>query len=159
MHYSLILLLPLASGFAPAPAFIARPPTSLSSDDVVFGGNDWKPEDGQMKATDTPDFFPEDYNPDDAPDFTEGMKGSQAKMSGGGTGTASTPGMEDFGKGGTVIGGMEESNVPEGFEFVPSSVLDDEFEFQVMSGSANGATFDVNIKVSWGGALLGHKGM
>ena len=81
----LVLLLPLASGFAPAPSFLGRASLSsaLSSDKVIFGGNEWKPEDGQMKATDTPDFFPDDYNEDDAPDFTEGMGGSQAKMGGG----------------------------------------------------------------------------
>ncbi len=87
-----------------------------------------------MQSTDTPDFFPEDYDAD-AVGFTDGMMGSQAKMSGGGTNTA-TPGMEDFGKGGMVIGGVEEnSEIPEGMEFVPGSVPDGNFEFSVASGA------------------------
>ncbi|GMH78100.1 hypothetical protein TrST_g12727 [Triparma strigata] len=147
---SILLLLPVANAFAPV-AFSRRSSSAVRAGigdqgDVQFGGNTWKPDEGKMAATDTPDFFPEDYDENEAPDFTEGMGGSQAKMSGGGTGTADLPGMENFSAGGTVIGGYEESGVPEGFEFKPSSVLDEEFNFQVMSGSSKGGDFAIDIK-------------
>ena len=117
-----------------------------SDDNVILGGNsDWKPEPGGMQATDVGDYFPDDYNPDDGPAFADGMGGSQAKMGGGGIGTAATPGMEDFGKGGTVIGGLDERGVPEGFEFIPSSVSDGEHTFEV-AGSSTGVEYTFNVK-------------
>lgn len=86
-----------------------------------------------MQSTDVGDYFPEDY--EGGPGFEEGMLGSQAKTGGGGTNAVSTPGMEDFGKGGYVIGGLEDTNIPEGFEFVPSSVPDGLVTFKVAASS------------------------
>lgn len=84
-------------------------------------------------SQDVGDYFPEDY--EGGPGFEEGMLGSQAKTGGGGTNAVSTPGMEDFGKGGYVIGGLEDTNIPEGFEFVPSSVPDGLVTFKVAASS------------------------
>lgn len=90
------------------------------------------------------DYFPEDY--EGGPNFEEGMGGSQAKMGGGGTNNVATPGMEDFGTGGYVIGGLEDTNIPEGFEFVAGSVPDGDHAFKVASGSSMGASYDLVVK-------------
>jgi len=43
---------------------------------VVFGGNTWKPDSEKMGSTDTGDFFPEGYDPNEV-EFSAGMMGSQ----------------------------------------------------------------------------------
>jgi len=89
----LIAVLCTASAFQPT-AFV-RKSTSLQGFDL--SGNDWKPDgDKQMGSTDVGDYFPEDWDPNAAPDFTEGMGGSSA-MLGGDRGGPELPGMENLG--------------------------------------------------------------
>jgi hypothetical protein len=90
-----------------------------------------------MGSTDTGDYFPEGYNRDDDPAFQAGMGGSQAMMSGGGTGGPQLPGMENLGADAVVTGGIEQaSEIPAGMEFIASSVPDQTIEFNVASSSA-----------------------
>jgi len=63
------------------------------------------------------------------------MKGSQASLSGD-RGGPQLPGMENLGEDAIMMGGIEtDSEIPEGMEFIPSSVPDGEFEFSVASNS------------------------
>lgn len=88
------------------------------------------------QSTDTPDYFPEDYDPNEI-DFTSGMLGSQA-MRGGGTTGAQLPGMENLGADAIMMGGIDvNTEIPAGMKFIPSSVPDGTLEFQV-AGSGSG---------------------
>ena len=65
------------------------------------------------------------------------MMGSQAGGGGNRDGPA-LPGMENLGEDAVMMGGIEEnSEIPDDMEFVPSSVPDGEFTFQV-AGSSSG---------------------
>lgn len=88
-----------------------------------------------IQSTDTPDYFPEDYDPNEI-EFTSGILGSQA-MRGGGTGVQ-LPGMENLGADAVMMGGIDiNTEIPAGMKFIPSSVPDGTLEFQV-AGSGSG---------------------
>jgi hypothetical protein len=95
---ALLLLAPSTLAFSPS-AFVRKTTTSAlcvgSDPNVILGGNEWKPDSGKMGSTDTGDYFPDDYNPDEQVAFTEGMMGSQA-MLGGDKGGPQLPGMENL---------------------------------------------------------------
>jgi hypothetical protein len=67
--------------------------------------------------------------------FDEGMMGSQ-QMLGGSKKGPQLPGMENLGADAIMMGGIEEaSDIPKGMQFIPSSVPDDEFSFDVAASS------------------------
>jgi len=73
------------------------------------------------------------------------MKGSQASLSGD-RGGPQLPGMENLGEDAIMMGGIEtDSEIPEGMEFIPSSVPDGEFEFSVASNS-EGIDFEIEVQ-------------
>jgi hypothetical protein len=91
-----------------------------------------------VQSTDTGDYFPEDYNKDAEIAFTSGMMGSQATM-GGNRGGPQLPGMENLGADAILMGGIaQNTDIPAGMTFVPSSVPDGSFEFNVASTSSTG---------------------
>jgi hypothetical protein len=95
---------------------------------------------------DTGDFFPEDYDPDAQPGYMDGMMGSQQMLSGGNRSGPQLPGMENLGADAIMMGGIEEnSEIPAGMEFIPSSVPDGSYEFQV-AASSNGGQIQIEIK-------------
>eukprot|EP00580_Thalassiosira_gravida_P003110 CAMPEP_0201608510 /NCGR_PEP_ID=MMETSP0492-20130828/7630_1 /ASSEMBLY_ACC=CAM_ASM_000837 /TAXON_ID=420259 /ORGANISM="Thalassiosira gravida, Strain GMp14c1" /LENGTH=226 /DNA_ID=CAMNT_0048073323 /DNA_START=42 /DNA_END=722 /DNA_ORIENTATION=+ len=111
---------------------------------VEFGGNSWKPDSEKMGSTDTGDFFPEGYDKN-AVDFTEGMGGSSG-MGGGGERGPALPGMENLGEDAEIMGGIEEnSEIPDGMEFVMSSVPDGTVEMDV-AASSKGAELLLSVK-------------
>ena len=72
---------------------------------VVFdSGSDWKPPSGEMEATDVGDYFPEDYDKDAGPGFTDGMMGSTGAGDISATSAAAPLGAVAFGFG-TGLGG------------------------------------------------------
>ena len=88
-----------------------------------------------MQSTDTGDFFPEGYDADQEIAFSSGMMGSQASLSGDRSGPQ-LPGMENLGEDAVMMGGIEENTeIPAGMEFIPSSVPDGEFSMQVAASS------------------------
>ena len=98
-----------------------------------------------MGSTDTGDYFPEGYDPNAQPGFTDGMFGSQASLAGGNRSGPELPGMENLGADAVMMGGIEEnSEIPAGMEFIPASVPDGEFSFQVAASSQGG---DIEIEV------------
>jgi hypothetical protein len=101
---------------------------------VDLGGNAWKPDSEKMGATDTGDYFPEGYDPNEIA-YTEGMGGSQAMLRGD-RGGPQLPGMENLGADAVVTGGIElDTEIPEGMEFVPSSVPDGEIDMRVFASA------------------------
>lgn len=105
-----------------------------------LSGNSWKPDSDKMGSTDVGDYFPEGYDGNNQPDFSEGMLGSQASLGQDRSGPQ-LPGMENLGADAVMVGGIEEnSEIPAGMEFVPGSVPDGEFSFQVASNSGGGET-------------------
>jgi hypothetical protein len=119
---------------------------------VDLGGNTWKPDSEKMGATDTGDYFPEGYDPNEIA-YTEGMGGSQGF--GRGDRGPQLPGMENLGADSVVMGGIEEaSEIPAGMEFVASSVPDGSVDMQVASnskGELECCCFDVLIHRFCGG--------
>lgn len=110
-----------------------------------MSGNTWKPDSEKMGSTDTGDFFPEGYDPNENPGFMDGMMGSQEMLSGGNRSGPELPGMENLGADAIMMGGIEEnSEIPAGMEFVPASVPDGEFDFQVAASSKGG---DITIEI------------
>lgn len=106
-----------------------------------MSGNSWKPDSEKMGSTDTGDYFPEGYDANAQPGFTDGMYGSQEMLSGGNRSGPELPGMENLGADAVMMGGIEEnSEIPAGMEFVAASVPDGSFEFQVASSSKGGET-------------------
>jgi hypothetical protein len=88
------------------------------------------------QSTDTGDYLPEGYNPDDEIAFNAGIMGSQESISGGDRTGPQLPGMENLGADAVMMGGIEENtDIPAGMEFIPSSVPDGEITFQVSSTS------------------------
>ena len=64
------------------------------------------------------------------------MGGSQAFM-GGDRGGPALPGMENLGADAVLVGGIEQAEgIPDGMEFVMSSVPDGEFEMQVAASGS-----------------------
>lgn len=122
------------SAFGPAqPSFVRQTSTSLKGFDL--SGNSWKPDSDKMGSTDTGDYLPEGYNPDEEIAFSSGMMGSQAMMGGNREGPQ-LPGLENLGADAVVQGGIETAeDIPEGMEFIPSSVPDGEYAFNVASSS------------------------
>lgn len=111
---------------------------------VDFGGNAWKPDSEKMGSTDVGDFFPEDYDKN-AVDFQEGIGGSSATLGNKDRGPA-LPGMENLGDDAVMMGGIEENDeIPDGMEFVMSSVPDGELEMDVASNS-KGADLLLSVK-------------
>lgn len=106
-----------------------------------MSGNTWKPDaergnTNKMGSTDTGDFFPDDWNPNAQPGFMDGMMGSQEMLSGRKNGGPQLPGMEHLGEDAILMGGIEEnSEIPPGMQFIPSSVPDGEVEFTVAANS------------------------
>lgn len=137
----------VASAFAPALPRTASPSSRLSlgrEGNVDFGGNTWKPDSEKMGSTDTGDYFPEGYDKN-AVEFSEGMGGSQGFGGGGERGPA-LPGMENLGADAVLMGGIEEnSEIPDGMEFVMSSVPDAEVAMDVASNS-KGAELLLSVK-------------
>lgn len=134
-----------ASAFAPATNFNRASSTSLNigrEENVDLSGNAWKPKSETMGSTDTGDYFPEGYDKN-AVDFTEGMGGSQG---GGGDRGPALPGMENLASDAEIRGGIEEvSEIPDGMEFVMSSVPDASIEMDVASNS-KGADLHLSVK-------------
>lgn len=109
-------------------------------------GNTWKPDSEKMGATDTGDYFPEGYDPNEEIAFQSGMMGSQASLNSDHKGPA-LPGMENLGADAIMMGGIEENTeIPEGMEFIPSSVPDGEFTMNVASGASAGGTLEIEVK-------------
>jgi len=95
-----------------------------------------------MKSTDTGDFFPEGYQADVS--YGDGMMGSQ--FTGNKNQGPQLPGMENLGADSVVFGGIEDaSDIPEGMEFVMSSVPDGEVEMQV-AGTSKGGELLLSVK-------------
>jgi hypothetical protein len=107
----------------------------MGTNGMDLTGNSWKPDSAKMGSTDTGDYFPEGYDPNDQVAFSEGMGGSQA-MLGGGSREVQLPGM-DFNDDGVMMGGIETaSEIPAGMTFIPSSVPDGVIEMNVASSSS-----------------------
>ena len=132
---------------APAP-YIPKSNVSRESDGSTFGmdtsGNTWKPDTEKMGSTDTGDFFPEDYNPDEEVAFTVGMEGSQGMNRS--DRTPQLPGMENLGEDAIQFGGIEvASDIPDGMEFVMSSVPDGTVTLQ-LAGTSKGVEQVLSVK-------------
>mmetsp|Transcript_4072 Transcript_4072/g.4634 ORF Transcript_4072/g.4634 Transcript_4072/m.4634 type:complete len:220 (+) Transcript_4072:92-751(+) len=129
------------ASFSPANTAFHRPSVVLFMDGLDQSGNTWKPQSETMGSTDTGDYFPDDYDGPEV-DFTAGMGPTG---SGNADGPA-LPGMENFGEDAIMMGGIEvETEIPAGMEFIPSSVPDGEFAYQV-AASSSGKTFEIEIK-------------
>mmetsp|Transcript_7576 Transcript_7576/g.10301 ORF Transcript_7576/g.10301 Transcript_7576/m.10301 type:complete len:231 (-) Transcript_7576:130-822(-) len=145
----LFALLPaFSSAFAPCKTFgIVRSKSALSvgSDpNVDLGGNAWKPDSEKMGSTDTGDYFPEGYDPNEEIAFQAGMMGSQATA--GDRGGPQLPGMENLGADAVLMGGIEQNtDIPAGMEFIPSSVPDGTVEMNVAASSA-GSEIELSVK-------------
>lgn len=142
MKLQLALLLPASSS-----AFQAAHPrtaTTALAMGLDLSGNSWKPDSEKMGSTDTGDYFPDDYNPNEYVEYTEGMMGSQAMLGGRNEGPE-LPGMENLGADAVVTGGIEmASDIPAGMEFIPSSVMDGEFAMSVPA-SGSGQSLQISV--------------
>lgn len=128
---TLSLVLATATAFAPSPSFV-RPSTNLKGFDL--SGNTWKPDSEKMGSTDTGDYFPDGYNAEEEVAFSSGMMGSQASLGGNNRGGPQLPGLENLGADAVVQGGISQAEgIPDGMEFIPSSVPNGEHTFQVAS--------------------------
>jgi len=138
---TIAILTTYVAAFAPTNRAFHRTSLAGNLDGLDQSGNAWKPESETMGSTDTGDYFPDDYDGDDT--FEQGMFGS-----GGGNkkdGPA-LPGLENLGEDAIMMGGIEvDTEIPDGMEFVASSVPDDQLEYQV-AASGSGKTFEVEIK-------------
>jgi len=132
-----------SAGPPPIAAETVSVSTGMTSSGMDVSGNAWKPDSEKMGSTDTGDFFPEDYNPDEEIAFTSGMMGSQS--GGSQRDGPQLPGLENLGADAMVAGGIEmDSDIPADMEFIPSSVPDGSHEFQVAStGTGEGITIEV----------------
>mmetsp|Transcript_13397 Transcript_13397/g.28090 ORF Transcript_13397/g.28090 Transcript_13397/m.28090 type:complete len:229 (+) Transcript_13397:133-819(+) len=110
----------------------------MGSPGMDLSGNSWQPDSEKMGSTDTGDYFPEGYNAEEEIAFTSGMMGSQS--GGGNRDGPQLPGLENLGADAVVAGGITlDPNIPAGMEFVPASVPDGSFSFQVASTGSGGA--------------------
>uniref|UniRef100_A0A6T6HXD6 Uncharacterized protein n=1 Tax=Craspedostauros australis TaxID=1486917 RepID=A0A6T6HXD6_9STRA len=134
-----------ASAFAPRAAFTRDAVRALRNSNFDLSGNSWKPDSEKMGSTDTGDYLPENYDPESEIAFSSGMMGSQAMLDGD-RGGPQLPGMENLGADAIMMGGIEEnSEIPAGMEFVPSSVPDGEFQMNVAS-QASGEILTIECK-------------
>ncbi len=84
-----------------------------------------------MGSTDTGDYFPDGYDPNEI-SYSSGMMGSQAMLNGGNRDGPQLPGLENLGADAVVQGGIDTaSEIPAGMEFIPSSVPDGQVSFTV----------------------------
>jgi hypothetical protein len=149
-----------ASAFAPSASFVRK--SSCLNMGLDLSGNNWKPDSEKMgvstvkrrvceqyasnnvvwfipsmflQSTDTGDYYPEGYSKEDEAAFTDGMMGSQkgdSKRDG-----PELPGLANLGMDAVVRGGIEENtDIPAGMEFIPSSVPDGEYQFNVASSGS-----------------------
>lgn len=110
-----------------------------------LSGNSWQPDSEKMGSTDTGDYFPEGYNPEEEIAFSSGMMGSQASNAGNRDGPQ-LPGLENLGADAVVAGGITlDPNIPAGMEFIPASVPDGEFTFQVAS-TGQGGSLQISVQ-------------
>jgi hypothetical protein len=83
----------------------------------------------------------DDWNPNAQPGFMDGMMGSQEMLSGKKNSGPQLPGMEHLGEDAIMMGGIEEnSEIPAGMEFIPSSVPDGEIQFNAAANSKGSQT-------------------
>lgn len=143
--FAVVCALPAINAFVPSAAFNRKSSVVYGLEqegDVIFGGNEWNPDADKMRSTDVGDYFPDDYEAD--VEFTEGMMGSQGGR--GGNDGPELPGMENLGADALVMGGIDSiDEVPEGTEFIPSSVPDFEVEFRV-SSIGKGIEHKIDVK-------------
>ena len=145
-----------AAPAAPAPAPAAAAPAPFlpssgvkrdadgSTSGMDLSGNTWKPDSEKMGSTDTGDYFPEGYDPKNEVAFEVGMEGSQGF--GKGDRGPQLPGMENLGADAVMYGGIEDaSDIPDGMEFVMSSVPDGQVEMQV-AGTSKGSEVVLSVK-------------
>jgi hypothetical protein len=98
-----------------------------------------------MGSTDTGDYYPEGYNPNEI-EFSAGMLGSQEMLSGGNRKGPQLPGMENLGADAILMGGIEQATeIPPGMDFTPSSVMDGEYSMNVASSSSTGAQITLQV--------------
>lgn len=136
-----------SSAFAPRSNSYRKSASSLKmgTPGMDLSGNTWKPDSEKMGSTDTGDYFPEGYNPEEEIAFSSGMMGSQAGQDGN-RGGPQLPGLENLGADAVVAGGISvDPNIPAGMEFIPSSVPDGECKFQVAS-SGEGGALDISVQ-------------
>lgn len=110
-------------------------------------GNSWKPDSEKMGSTDTGDFFPEGYNPDEEVAFQAGMYGSQASLNTERSGPE-LPGMENLGEDAVMTTGITiASEIPEDMysEFKAASVPDGTYAFDVPA-SSDGGDMEIEVK-------------
>jgi len=146
--FLLLLVVGVTDAFAPSiksrtASVVALAASSSDSGGLDLSDNTWKPTEGQMHATDVGDYFPDDY--EDELEFTDGIKGisglSHPKAGGGNRGP-DLPGMDVLNDDliDHVLGsGIQQvESIPEGMEFIPSSVPDGEIQMRVpiVSGGA-----------------------
>ena len=125
----------LASAFQPA--LQARSATSLNMG-FDLSGNSWKPDSEKMGSTDTGDYYPEGYDPNEVA-FNSGMMGSQAMLNNDRSGPE-LPGMENLGADAVMMGGLEQnSEIPSDMDFTPPSILDGEYNMNVAASSSGEA--------------------
>lgn len=137
----------VASAFV-VPNRAATAGTALSmigrESNVDLGGNSWKPDSEKMGSTDTGDYFPDDYDPNEV-NFQDGIGGSSALLGNKDKGPA-LPGMENLGEDAVMMGGIEEaSEIPADMEFIASSVPDAEVAMDV-AASSKGAELLLSVK-------------
>uniref|UniRef100_A0A7S2Y606 Uncharacterized protein n=1 Tax=Entomoneis paludosa TaxID=265537 RepID=A0A7S2Y606_9STRA len=127
------------------PVFMARTSKSTALGmGFDLSGNSWKPDSEKMGSTDTGDFYPEDYDKN-AVEFTEGMMGSQELLTDRDRGSPQLPGLENLGADAIIAGGINMNpDIPEGMEFVMSSVPDGEFRMNI-AASGSGETFTIDV--------------
>eukprot|EP00550_Attheya_septentrionalis_P012752 CAMPEP_0198303930 /NCGR_PEP_ID=MMETSP1449-20131203/57138_1 /TAXON_ID=420275 /ORGANISM="Attheya septentrionalis, Strain CCMP2084" /LENGTH=228 /DNA_ID=CAMNT_0044006437 /DNA_START=70 /DNA_END=756 /DNA_ORIENTATION=- len=144
---SAAILLPVANAFIPSSTFVQRGTSSLSmgvDPNLDLSGNTWKPTEGRMQSTDTGDYLPEGYVDD--LEFSDGMLGSQAGLSSSQRSGPELPGMENLGEDSIMMGGIElAEGIPEGMEFIPASVPDDNYDL-AMPITTTGKLISIEIK-------------
>jgi len=136
-----------SSAFAPRVSNAKATASSLrmGTPGMDLSGNSWKPDSEKMGSTDTGDYFPEGYNAEEEIAFSSGMMGSQAGNSSDRDGPQ-LPGLENLGNDAVVAGGITfDPNIPAGMEFVPASVPDGEFSFQVAS-TGQGGSLQISVQ-------------
>jgi hypothetical protein len=86
-------------------------------------------------------IYSDDWDPNSQPGYMDGMMGSQEMLSGKKNAGPQLPGMEHLGEDAIMMGGIEEnSEIPAGMEFIPSSVPDGEVQFNVAANSKGSQT-------------------
>merc|ERR1711865_886390 len=129
-----------STAFAPIVSYgKAEVVLEMGTPGMDLSGNTWKPDSEKMGSTDTGDYFPEGYNPEEEIAFSSGMMGSQSGQ--GDRDGPQLPGLENLGADAVVAGGIViDPNIPAGMEFIPSSVPDGQVMFDVASTGDGGST-------------------